>query len=646
MAQLLRLSVPNPSRRVYSRRRIIDGQEKRGVSSSFQLETYREALLFLGTAGVIVPLFHRLHVSPVLGFLSAGALLGPHGLGRLAQQYDWLSPFALADVDGVAKLAEFGLVFLLFMIGLELSWERLARLRRLVFGLGLLQVAVCTAALAAIGRHRFGLDTAPAILMGAALAMSSTAIVIPVLAEAKRLNAAPGRVAFSVLLLQDLMVAPALLLISALANAKAGLSGFDVAWAFVPAFLALGGLIVAGRLLLRPLFRLVASADSTELFMAVCLLVVIGAGVVSATAGFSMGLGAFIAGLLLAETEFRREIEVTIEPFKGLLLGLFFVSIGASLDLGAVIADPVPVVMNAAGLIVVKAALIFALAVLFRVQPRAAGEAALLLAPGGEFAFALLTSAMSVGVLPGHHGADAMLVITLSIFAIPGLGRLGAALAKKRKPAESDPELARFAPEREIAEGRVVIVGYGRVGALVGDMLKRHDIPFVAVEEVVSIVAAQRDQGVNIYWGNAARRDFLMRCGVAQARALVVTVENRRATAEIVRLAHQLRADMTIVARAKDARHATELYELGASDAIPETIEASLQLAEAVLVDIGVPMGFVIASIHEKRDEYRKVLLPSSEEARERRAVRQTKIKRELARRRLPGKAASEKPDE
>ncbi len=566
--------------------------------------------------------------------------------GSFAASHRWVGFFTIADVEGVAQLAEFGLVFLLFMIGLELSWERLVRLRRLVFGLGLAQVGVSTSVLAAIGHFWFGVAPAPSILMGAALAMSSTAVVMPVLAEGRRLNKMSGRVAFSVLLLQDLMVAPALFFVSVLANAKNGFSALDAVGTFLPALFALAALIVFGRLLLRPLFRLVASVQLTELFMAACLLVVVGEALVTAAAGLSMGLGAFIAGLLLAETEFRREIEVTIEPFKGLLLGLFFVSVGAGLDIGAVAADPLPIFMNALGLIAVKAAIIFALARLFRIDRRTAAEAALLLAPGGEFAFALLTSAMLAGVLPGHFGADAMVVVTLSIFLIPPLGLLGARLSK---PAERDDEEERYAhlaPDSAIAEGRVMIVGFGRIGSLVGDMLQRHKVPYVAVESLVSIVAEGRENGIEIYWGNAARREFLLRSGVEQARALVVTIENPPAVEEIVRLAHEIRNDLIIVARARDARHATELYRLGASDAIPETIEASLQLAETVLVDVGVPMGFVIASIHEKRDEYRKILQPSGEEARARQTERRNKIKRAQARRRISGKASEEAEEE
>ncbi len=615
------------------------------MAGSFQWGGYREALLFLGTGGIVAPLFHRLHVSPILGFLLAGALLGPFGLGRLAQDHPWLSAFTISNVEGVSRIADFGLVFLLFMIGLELSWERLARMRLLVFGLGLAQVAVGAAVLSAMVGLWFGLPTVPAILMGAALAMSSTAIVIPILAERRRLNRAAGRAAFSVLLLQDLMVAPLLFLISFLGDAEAGRKELTAFWAFVPALVALATLIIGGRLLLRPLFRLVAAAQSTELFMAACLLVIIGSGVASAAGGFSMALGAFIAGLLLAETEFRREIEVTIEPFKGLLLGLFFVSIGAGLDVGLALRDPVPVFLYAAGLIAVKTAIVFALGLAFRLTAPVAAETALLLSSGGEFAFILVTSAVAAGVLPRGLGADAMLAVTLTMFAIPSLARLGEWANPGRRRQDIEAEFTHLTPESEIAAGRVVIVGYGRVGALIGDMLARHDIPFVAVDNSVTLVAERRDEGVQIYWGNAMRREFLLRCGVAQARALVVTVENPKAAEEIVRLVHEERSDMTIVARARDARHATHLYELGASDAIPETIEASLQLAETVLVDIGVPMGYVIASIHEKRDEFRKLLQPTGEDARRKHADRASTRLSEMRKRR-GGRPAPHESDE
>ncbi|MBV9392847.1 MAG: cation:proton antiporter [Methylobacteriaceae bacterium] len=594
------------------------------MPEGFHWETYKQALLFLGTAGVIVPLFRRLHLSPVLGFLAAGVLLGPYGLGRVASSAGWVSLFSLTNPEAVAAVGEFGVVFLLFMIGLELSWERLQRMRRLIFGLGAAQVIVCAAVLAALGSW-LGMGPRNAIILGAALSLSSTAIAIPVLAERRRLTTGAGRTAFSILLFQDLMVAPLLFTVSILgaphpqAAAEPILS--DLFWTIAPAFVALASLLLLGRLVLRPLFHLVATAKSTELFMAACLFVVVGTSVATAAAGLSMALGAFIAGLLLAETEFRREIEVTIEPFQGLLLGLFFVSIGTGLDLSQVAQSPGVIVGFVVGVIAVKAAIIFLLARAFRLGSRLAGEVALVLAPGGEFAFVMIGAAIAGRVVPAPMGGEVMIIVTLSMFLLPLLGYFGAKLGPRQTPDEA--ALAALAPEADIGAGRVIIVGYGRVGQLVGQMLRRHDIAFVAIDDDPKLVARERQAGAHVYWGSAGRPEFLQRCGIAQAAALVVTINSPRAAEEIVATARAAHPDLTIVARARDAHHATVLYGLGVTDAIPETIEASLQLSEAVLVDIGVPMGHVIASIHERRDEYRRLLQPVAEAPRRaRRAIR------------------------
>jgi CPA2 family monovalent cation:H+ antiporter-2 len=331
------------------------------MTEAFHWETYKEALLFLGTAGVIVPLFRRLHLSPVLGFLIAGVLLGPYGLGRFAASAGWVSSFAITNPENVGAVAELGVVFLLFMIGLELSWERLQRMRRLIFGLGTAQVVACAATLAALA-YWIGLGPLNAVIFGAALSLSSTAIAIPVLAERRRLHTGAGRTAFAILLFQDLMVAPLLFTVSILGSSHphGGAEPIisDLFWTIAPAFAALASLLLLGRLVLRPLFHLVAAARSTELFMAACLFVIVATSVATAAAGLSMALGAFIAGLLLAETEFRREIEVTIEPFQGLLLGLFFVSIGTSLDLSQVAASPGVILAFVVGVIVIKSAII------------------------------------------------------------------------------------------------------------------------------------------------------------------------------------------------------------------------------------------------------------------------------------------------
>jgi monovalent cation:H+ antiporter-2, CPA2 family len=577
---------------------------------------YKEALIFLGTAGVVVPLFRRLKVNPVLGFLGAGVLLGPYGLGAAARHIGWLSPFVLSNVDEIAPIAEFGVVFLLFMMGLELSWQRLAIIGRLVFGLGTLQVFTSAVALGGLAILLKASPSSAAVL-GFALSLSSTAIVIPVLAEAKRLGTMAGRTIFAVLLFQDLMVAPLLFMTTML-----GIRGVSVGTALisflVPALTGLSILVLGGRLVMRPLFRHVAAAGSTEFFTAACLFVVIGTGVASAASGLSMGLGAFIAGILLAETEYRREIEVTIDPFRGLLLGLFFVSVGASLNLSKVYSAPLGEFGLALSIILIKFCVNWLAGLIARLPVRVGTEAALMLAPGGEFAFVIVTAGVAVRAIPQPLGADAMIAVTLTMLAIPALGALGKRLARRPTAAE----LAESEPSVDAAAPEAIIVGYGRVGQLVGDMLQGHGIRYLAIDTDAALVARFRREGRDIHWGNATRPEFLARCGLAPAKALIITMNKATEAENIVSVARARRPDLIIVARARDAHHATVLYRLGVSDAVPETIEASLQLSEAVLVDIGIPMGKVIASIHEKRDEFRKILQPVGSGAEARQAVK------------------------
>lgn len=601
--------------------------------NAFAPEQYKELLLFLGTAGVVAPLFRRLRLSPIYGFLAAGFLLGPFGLGLAVQHFklDWHGPpwltsfvaafasiFALDNVAEIAPIAEFGVVFLLFMIGLELSWHRLVRLRRLVFGFGVAQVFGCAAALASLG-WALKAGPTPALILGFAFALSSTAIVIPELAERKKLGTSVGRATFSVLLFQDLMVAPLLFMVMML-NRHEGQIGPVLLYFVLPALAGLTLIVLLGRFVMRPFFHLVAAAGSTEFFMAACLLVVVGAGVLSAIAGLSMGLGAFIAGLLLAETEYRREIEVTIEPFKGLLLGLFFVSIGASLDLSLVVLAPLETLGLALGIIIVKFAVTYLAGRSLRLPKPVAGESALMLGPGGEFAFVLITTALANKELPAGLAGDAMVAVTLSMVAVPLLGALANRLAHRAVP--DDPELARLPSLTEDGDGKVILVGFGRVGQLVAEMLRVHKIPYLAVDTNAVNVQSWRRENIEIYWGNATRPDFLKRCGLMKTRALIVTIDSPAASEEIVKAARGLRNDLTIIARARDAEHATELYGIGVTDAVPETIEASLQLSEAALVDLGIPMGHVIASIHAKREDFRKMLQPAGGAAEKRHALK------------------------
>jgi CPA2 family monovalent cation:H+ antiporter-2 len=575
---------------------------------------YKDVVLFLATAGVVVPLFRRWRISPVLGFLGAGVALGPFGLGALSAAAPWLSYVTISNPDEMAQLGEFGVVFLLFMIGLELSWERLRLMRAYVFGLGALQVAGSLAALAALGVLA-GLAPVGALAIGAALALSSTAVVMPILSEHRRQHSAAGRAIFSVLLFQDLAVAPILVTLTMIGREGAAKLSPGLLLAFAPAALGVLLLLVLGRLLLRPMLRSVARAKSEEMFMAACLLVVIGAGLVSALTGLSMALGAFIAGLLLAETEYRHEVEVTIEPFKGLLLGLFFVSVGTGLDLSVLRERPAVVLGAAAALIAVKLAVVFLLARLFRLRSRAAAETALLLAGGGEFAFVILSSAMGAGVVDGAGGQTVLVAATLSMMCIPFLAALALRIGAGR-PA--GPPVAEAPQEQRTDDDtpRVLVVGYGRVGRLVGEMLSRHDIPWLGAERDPRLVESARRAGALLFYGDASRPEFLRRCGLGRAPALVVTMDSPEGVEAVVGAARQMREDLTIVARARDARQARRLYELGATDAVPETMEASLQLSEAVLVEIGVPMGLVIASIHERRDELRRTLSASDRAAR------------------------------
>lgn len=583
------------------------------MATTFDPGAYKEVILFLGTAGIVVPLFTKLRLSPVLGFIGAGALIGPFGLGRFVPDVPWLRYVTISKGEEVAHIAELGVVFLLFTIGLELSWERLRTLRRLVFGLGAAQVFLSTAVLAAL-TLLFGASPQTALIVGISLALSSTAIVIPILAQQKRLNSPSGRASFSILLFQDLAVAPVLFTLAALGTIKEGSLVLGLLTALGQAALALVIIVVVGRLALRPLFNLVAQTGSSELFMAASFLIVIVAAFAAGASGLSMALGAFIAGLLLAETEYRRAIEVVVDPFKGLLLGIFFLSVGMGLDVTALAQAPVAILTASLAVILIKAAIIVVLTALFRLPPAVGLETGLLLGPGGEFAFVMVGAALAANLLPADMAPAILVVTTVTMIAIPLFARIARPLGRRLAPAAIP--IPQEAPMQDAdSKGRVIVSGFGRVGQLVAEMLERHKIPYLAIDSNPALVAAQRGMGKPVYYGDSASLPFLHACGLDTARALVITLDSPGAIRNVVESVRQARTDLTIVSRARDARHATQLYRLGVNDAVPETIEASLQLSEAVLVDLGVAMGPVIASIHERRDEFRKALLASSAEA-------------------------------
>jgi CPA2 family monovalent cation:H+ antiporter-2 len=591
------------------------------MAAAVDLAAYRDVLIILGTTAITVPILRRFGISPVLGFLGIGTLVGPSALGRLAETLPWIRWFTVSDSTQISAFAELGVVFLLFLIGLELSYERLTRMKKLVLGLGSAQILLTTSVIA-FAAWWIGRPVASAILIGGALALSSTAVVVEHLAEQKRLTSTTGRTSFAILLMQDLAVVPLLFLVSALATRGEGSVAFGLVTAIAQGVAAIALVVVVGRLLLRPFLRMVASADEPQFFMAAAVLIAIGTGVVTAAFGVSMALGAFVAGLLIAETEYRRAVEATLEPFKGILLGAFFFSVGLSIDLSLIVAQPVLFFLALVLLIAVKMAILLPLIRAFGQSWLVAIRSALVLAPAGEFAFVTMGLATASGVISPATGAFITTLTAFSMATVPWLDRIGDLVARRMQAQVTpDPELTVVPPTA--AEKRVIVVGYGRVGQLVCEMLARHKIPFVAVDKDAREIAELRRAGHPVYFGDANNRAFLDMCGIKDASALVLTLHTAGALDEIAALARQINPDLTVIARARDADHAKRLYKLGVTDAVPETIEASLQLSEAVLFDLGVPAGQVIASVHERRDIFRKELQEAGvDESRVQHAVR------------------------
>jgi voltage-gated potassium channel Kch len=355
------------------------------------------------------------------------------------------------------------------------------------------------------------------------------------------------------------------------------------------------------------LLRLVAGTNSSDLFMAAVLLIAVGTGVLANFAGLSMALGAFIAGLTLAETEYRRAIEAIIEPFKGLLLGAFFLLVGLGIDLNGFIESPVRILAITSALIIAKSAVTYLLARQFKVNQAAALESSLLLGPCGEFAFVILSSAAALSILPNAMFSETLLIVSLTMAAIPFLSILGKQLIKRTKKLQgSSPETLEAPPDDH--QPRIIVAGFGRVGHLIGSMLDEHKIPYIAMDADAALVARERRAGFPVYYGDAANTEFLKKCGLADAKAIAITMDNPSRVDDVAKTARAERNDLKIIARARDERHAMRLYAAGVTEAVPETIESSLQLGESLLVEAGIPMGLVIASVHERRDTFRKLL--------------------------------------
>jgi CPA2 family monovalent cation:H+ antiporter-2 len=573
---------------------------------------FKNALVLLTSAGIAVPLLLKLRINSIISFLLLGMTLGPHGLGTLVDAYPQLQTIVVNRSEGLTLLGDLGVVFLLFLIGMELSIQRLVTMRRFVFGMGALQLIACAFCFSVLG-GALGLSQKAAILIGTAFALSSTAIVIQFLSRKKQLNSLTGRACFSILLFQDLAIIPVLFLLTILDKPEQNNLLVDFALALGQAVLIVVGIYAAGRLLARPLFRLVASTESADLFVATTLLVVIGSAFISSVAGASMSLGAFIAGLLIAETEYSRAIGAVVEPFKGILLGLFFFTVGMGIDIGYVAQNLVLVAGLVVALIAIKAIIIVPIVRVFGFFWSTSVKTALLLGPAGEFAFVVIGLAGASGILSPYESGLAVAVASLSMSAIPLMGKMGLVIAKRMN--KTAPARQIFPQSEESKQVEALVIGLRRVGTMACEMLNKHKVRFIAIDLDPTLVDSLRAKGMPAYYGNAADPLFLEQCGIANAKSVVITSHSRDEIDAVVNTVRLIRKDVRIISRAHDADHATHLYKKGVSVAVPETIEASLQLSEAALLSLNWDKLQTIASVNEERDRINAQLKQTVAEA-------------------------------
>jgi monovalent cation:H+ antiporter-2, CPA2 family len=549
----------------------------------------RELFVFLLSAVLVVPVFRRLKTSPVLGYLLVGVIIGPFGLK------------AISDVEGARQLGEFGVIFLLFSIGLDLSLERLASMKRLIFGLGGAQVTI-TGLIIGLIALAWGNTPAAAIIIGISLALSSTAIITQLLIENEEFSSNFGRSVFSVLLFQDLAVVPLLVMVNALSTGAEPLS-IDLLYSIGQSLAAVLIIIVIGRQTLRPLFRMVAAAHLPELLMAMTLLVILATAIGTELAGLSMALGAFLAGMLVAETEFRHQVEVDIQPFKGLLLGLFFIGVGMGIDVSAVLDKAFLVGLSVIGLIGIKAVIFGGIGHLFGLSRPIILRGALLLGPGGEFALLVIGVASVTGLLAPGTGQFMMIVTAISMALTPLLQTLGLWLERKIIISEEASQSKPALDDARDLRGHVIIAGFGRVGQTVASLLTAQKVPYLALDIDPIATKAQRAAGMPIFYGDAERDEVLEQLGISRAAALVLTLNEPLKTKKILSAIRAQWPHIPVYVRARDISDSRQLEILGATVVVPEALEASLALAGEVLHGIGTPLDAVNILLDRIRDE-------------------------------------------
>lgn len=571
---------------------------------------FSDSLVVLGTAGLVIPAFARFRITPVIGFILVGMLVGPTGLGRLIDEAPWLYYVTISNPRSIEPFAEFGIVLLLFSIGLELSFRRLWGMRRTVFGLGTSKL-VLSALLIGGGLWTFGQTAGGALGLGLALALSSTALVLPMVGT----SGAVGQRAFGILLLEDLALVPIVFILGAMApyGETAGWDG--LLRTLISGIVVIAVMMIGGRLILPRLFAQAARAKNPELFLSASLLVVILASIATTAVGLSPIVGALIAGLLIAETDYHSEVDLVTAPFKGLALGIFLITVGMSVDPLMILENWDKVALAVVAIVATKA-LVTALLLRFWGAKRAvAAETGLLMSSPSETTLIVLATAAQARLIdPGTVGFW-QVVTAIGLTITPILAKVGHDIARKVDERESDVNLD---PDLSgNVEARAIIAGFGRVGRLVAQMLDAHGKQYIAVDADIDTVIQARRRGYKAMFGDVAKPGMLDHLDLSNATALILTMDDPVQLVRITRQARQRHPKLTIVARARDPNHAAELYRAGATDAVPETLESSLQLSEAVLVDLGVAMGPVIASIHEKRAELRAKIMEMGEISRE-----------------------------
>lgn len=573
-----------------------------------ELHLLRPTLIILAAAIVVVPLFRRLRITPVLGYLLAGLLIGPHALGFVE------------ELEVVETLAEFGVVFLLFSIGLELSLDRLLAMRRHVFGMGTLQVVLTGAAVYALARAA-GLGAAEAFVLGGGLALSSTAVVLRMLEEGGELRTQAGRMALAVLLLQDLAVVPLLTIVPLLGRDGGSLLP-SLGIAAAKGLGAMAVIIITGRLLLRPVLRTVAAARTPELFTGITLFLALGVSWLTGLAGLSMALGAFLAGLLISETEYRHQVEGDIEPFRGLLLALFFMTIGMRIDVRLLVDNAGLVVGGVLALIAVKTLVIAGLARAFGQTAGTSVFVGLSLAQAGEFAFVLFTLAMAGGALSAEVGGIALLVVALSIAVTPLLLRLGRAAADRMRRRVNEDPMGQLDREAHDLRKHVLILGLGRAGRTVVRLMEAHGTEYLGLDLDPDTVAAERERGVPVFYGDGTRAEVLRAAGLSRASGVIVTLDEPSAATRAVRAVRAENDTIPIMVRARDTGQCGPLAVAGATGVIPELVEGSLQLGGRMLLALGEARDEVEAALADLRENsYSRLIdLPQPSSVREEQA--------------------------